>query len=208
MTSFFVRQGVAVRNDLNRSLGALVGIAQGLVCDAQLNDVEIGFLNAWLSANESISHTWPGDIIRERVRCVLADGLITEDERDYLLATLNKLVGGTLEQLEKAAHVSDLMFDAPPSICFSMRSFCLTGDFVFGPRECCIQAIERRGGSVLSGVTRKLDYLVVGSLGSIEWKHGSFGTKVEKALALKRDGYGIFLVQEDHWTKALARFAI
>lgn len=185
-----------------------MGIAQGLVCDAQLNDAEIGFLNAWLSANESISLTWPGDIIQDRVRSVLADGVITEEEREHLLATLNQLVGGTLEQLERAAHVSDLMFDAAPSLSFSMHSFCLTGDFVFGPRACCIQAIERRGGSVSSGVSRKLDYLVVGSLGSIEWKHGSFGTKVEKAMALKRDGYGVLLVQEDHWAKALTKIAI
>ncbi len=38
MNSFFSRQGAAFRNELNRSVGALIGIAQGFLCDGHLND--------------------------------------------------------------------------------------------------------------------------------------------------------------------------
>lgn len=44
-------------------------------------------------------------------------------------------------------------------------------------------------------MTKKLDYLVVGGLGSLEWKHGSFGTKIEKAMQHKRAGVPLFIVR-------------
>lgn len=72
-------------------------------------------------------------------------------------------------------------------------TFCLTGDFVYGPRRFCEERIKTLRGTVLSNVTKKLRYLVIGSLGSPEWKHGSFGLKVEKAMKYKRDGMPIRL---------------
>lgn len=205
MTNFFARQGTAFRNDLNRSIGALVGIAQGLVCDSHLNDSEVRFLNDWLNKNESIANTWPGDVLHARVRGVLADARVTEDEREYLLQTLQKLIGGTLEELGESTHVSELMFDVVESVTFNGSTFCLTGDFVFAPRAVCADAIERRGGNISSSVTKKVNYLVVGGLGSPEWKHGSFGTKIERAMDLRHDGVPLLIVHEDPWANALSQ---
>ena len=47
MSNFFSRQGAAFHNDLQRSAGALIGIAQGLLCDGYLSDDEIKFLTSW-----------------------------------------------------------------------------------------------------------------------------------------------------------------
>lgn len=204
MSDFFARQSMAFYNDCRRSFGALVGIAQGLICDRQLNDDEVRFLNAWLEQNESLALMWPGDVVHTRVREVLADGVITDEERTYLLETLQRLIGGTLEHLEQVEHVSDLMFDSDPQVAFEGRKFCLTGDFVFAPRNACVTAIERRGGAVATSVSHKLHYLIVGGLGSNEWKHGSFGTKVEKAMALKSEGAQLLVVHEDVWAQALS----
>jgi hypothetical protein len=56
-----------------------------------------------------------------------------------------------------------------------------------------------------SGLTPslRLRYLVIGSLGSSEWKHGSFGTKVEKAVKYKRTGLPILIINEKPWTNSL-----
>lgn len=207
MANFFTRQSAAFRNDLNRSLGALVGIAQGLVCDRQLNDREIVFLSDWLTANESLALSWPGDVVHARIKAVLADGVVTEKERAYLLDTLHKVIGGTLDELDATSHVSELMFDETPVVEFAGRVFCLTGDFVFAPRAVCAEAIERRGGLVTPGVSKKLHYLIVGGLGSPEWKHGSFGTKIEKAMELKREGVNLIVVHEDRWANALSSYS-
>jgi len=204
MTKFFVRQSAAFRNDLNRSLGALIGIAQGLLCDGHLNDQEISFLNEWLRENENISLSWPGDVIHQRVKAALQDGVVTEQERGHLMQTLLQLVGGTLDELAEATHVTELVFDEVQNLEFRDARFCLTGEFVFAPRSTCAEAIERRGGIVTSAVTKKVQYVVVGGLGSAEWKHGSFGTKLEQAMKLKREGAPLRIVHEDKWASFLS----
>lgn len=203
MTNFFTRQAAAYRNDLQRSLGALLGITQGLLADRHLSDQEIQFLDDWLSSNDVISTTWPGDVVYTRVKAALADGVISEAERTHLADTLQKLLGGTLDDLAESKHVTSLPIDEVPHIEFSGSLFCLTGDFVFGPRGACEASIEARGGVVSRSVTKKLRYLVIGGLGSAEWKHGSFGTKLEKAMNYKRDGVSILIVHEDQWASSL-----
>ena len=204
MSNFFTRQSAEFKNDLNRSLGALVGIAQGLICDAKLNDDEILFLNRWLQENENISLTWPGDVVHERIRAALVDGVVTEGEREHLMKTLQQLIGGTLDELAESTHVTSLAFDEVDTLRFQNSLFCLTGDFVFAPRAICAEAIERRGGLVSSSVSRKTRYVVVGGLGSPEWKHGSFGTKLEQAMKLKREGVALLVIHEDRWATSLS----
>jgi NAD-dependent DNA ligase len=204
MTNFFARQSATFRNDLNRSFGALVGIAQGLICDGHLNDQEIRFLERWLQENESIALSWPGDVVYARIKAALDDGLITQHERDHLMETLQQLVGGTLDELADSTHVTSLAFDEVESVRFKDSRFCLTGDFVFAPRASCAEAIEKRGGIISASVTKKVRYVVVGGLGSPEWKHGSFGTKLEQAMQLKREGVPLLVVHEDCWAASLS----
>jgi NAD-dependent DNA ligase len=199
----FGREIGAIRNEFRRSLGALVGIAQGLLCDRRLDDKEIHFLHDWLQQNIEIARRWPGDIVHTRVREVLVDGVVTEDERNFLVKTLLNLIGSDGADLPKPAHVTGLAYDDADPLLFNGKVFCLTGDFVYGPRKSCECVIKKRGGAVSSGVTQKLSYLVIGSLGSPEWKHGSFGLKIEKAMEYKRSGREIFIVREDCWTKSV-----
>lgn len=203
MTNFFARRGAAYLNEMRRSLGALVGIAQGVICDRRLADEEIQFLNAWLTANDAIAAEWPGDIVHQRVRAALADGVITESERAHLVQILQQIIGGALEDIAASTHVTSLALDDVARVEFPGARFCLTGEFVFAPREKCVAEIERRGGTVIGAVTKKLRYLVVGGLGSPEWKHGSFGLKIEKAIRYRRDGSKILIVHEDRWAASL-----
>jgi len=201
--NFFVRQSAAFRNDVARSAGALLGIAQGMLADGHLNDREILFLRDWLTNNESIAVAWPGNVIVAKVSEVLADGAVTEEERTHLTDVLQQLIGGTLAELAEAVHVTELALDQVVAVEFPNRTFCLTGEFVFGPKATCAAAITRRGGSVANSITRKLHYVVVGGMGSVEWKHGSFGTKLEKAMEYKRLGATIRIVHEDVWAASL-----
>ena len=199
----FGREIGAIRNEYRRSFGALIGIAQGLLCDRQLNDKEIYFLHDWLDHNVEIARRWPGDIVYTRVREVLLDGVVTEEERQFLIKTLLDLIGSDGADLPKAAHATGLAYDDIHPLTFSEKYFCLTGDFVYGPRQSCEGSIKKRGGLISSGVTQRLTYLVVGSHGSPEWKHGSFGLKIEKAMEYKRSGRPLMIVREDCWIKSL-----
>jgi NAD-dependent DNA ligase len=75
----------------------------------------------------------------------------------------------------------------------SLRS----GDFLFEPKDSCKAYIESRGGRVAENVSKRVKYLVVGSAGSAEWKHGSYGTKIARALHYTAEGTGILLVRKE-----------
>jgi len=191
------------RNRVVQGCSSLMGIATGLMADQQLNDAEIKFLAHWLDHHGEISTVWPGDVLCGRVKEVLADGVITEEERAHLIATLQEICGGDSEVSQQRSPVNQLAFDSPRRITFSGFYFCVTGEFVFGPRERVVEAITDHGGRVQQGVTKNLNYLVVGVRGSDEWKHGSYGTKIQKAIDYKRDGVPLYIVREDAWSAAL-----
>jgi NAD-dependent DNA ligase len=191
------------QNEFKQSASHLVGIAAGLVADRVLTDGEIHFLHDWLEAHDEVSVAWPGNIILARVRTVLEDGIITDAEREYLVTTLDDLIGAPDGMPATSRLVTQLAFDEPASVQIGGNAFCLTGDFVYAPRAVCFRAIESRGGIVKKDVSRQITYLVVGGLGSPEWKHGSYGTKIDRAMELKAEGCGPFVIREDLWAAAL-----
>lgn len=189
---------------LRRSCEALLGVSTGLLADGDLNDEEITFLNRWLADNQEISGTWPGKVVYARVRDVLADGVITEDEREHLRHTLEDLVRGTLEKTPETSDSSaDLPLDDIDDMSIADSAFCFTGDFLYGPRIACERAVRDRGGDSLPAVTPEVDYLVIGTLASEEWSDTSHGLEIEKAIAHKEDGHAISIVSEEQWLQFL-----
>jgi len=203
MTNFVAPPGAADTNELKQSMAALTGLATGVLSDGELSDVEIGFLNTWLSEHDAIAHEWPGNIIHGRIKAALADGIISTLEREDLIHTLQLLISGDFERLTDDTHATELGFDRGAVITFSNSRFCFTGDFVFGPRSVCTLLTQRKGGVISKSISEKLDYLIIGSLGSKEWKHGSYGTKIEKAMNYKSQGLRIKVVSEDIWAHQL-----
>jgi NAD-dependent DNA ligase len=79
----------------------------------------------------------------------------------------------------------------------------VTGQFVFGTRRVVTGAIEKRGGTVKPACSKKVNYLLVGTIGSEEWLHSTHGTKIVKAVELKRAGSPIAIVREESWVHTL-----
>ncbi len=199
-TNIYTRQAAGFRNELKQSCAALVGLVQGILADGELRDSEVQFLHKWLAGAESVSMLWPGTVIAQQLESALADGIITPDERTHLADTLLKLVGGTLDEI--APKINQLAFDDCQELQITGRNFCFTGDFAYGTRTQCEAAVADRGGAI-TGVTKKLSYLVVGGLGSAEWKHGSFGSKIEKAVDYRAAGAPLLIVHEDTWVRSM-----
>lgn len=188
---------------LKRGSESLIGIASGLIADGELNNKEIQFLSIWLSENQALATTWPGEVIYKRVREVLADGVITPEERDYLKKSLIDLVGGEFcVDGAVATDSTDLPVDLNVIVQIPMLSFCFTGQFLFGTRSACEKTVTQYGGRI-SSVNRKLDFLVIGELSSHDWKYSSFGTKIESAMKLKQNGAPLAIVTEAQWAHAL-----
>lgn len=199
----FARQAAFYRNEFKQSLGQLIGLVTGLLGDRTLTDAEIYFLRDWMATHDAVVYDWPGNIIKAKVDAVVAAGVISEDDREHLIQVLDNIVGCRPETMSAATHVTTIAYDPVQELVFPGRCFCFTGDFVYAHREVCESACAMRGGVVRNAVSKKVDYVVVGSFGSPAWKFGSFGTKLKKAVELRQAGGPILIVKEDVWAAAL-----
>ena len=188
-----------------RPLAELLGIARGLLADRELSDDEIRFLHEWLEAHYSIASSFPGNVVHERIRAVLEDGVITTEERSHLVATLTLLLDDRLEDLAEQVDLTELWFDQVGLIEFDQTRFCLTGNFVYGPRDVCKIAIERRGGIVAPSVSSEAQFLVVGALGVDEWRDGGLGAEIEAAMRMRAQGQPVKIIPEDCWVAHLRK---
>jgi len=185
-------------------LESMNSLIRGLIADQVLNNAEILHLRDWLGQNHKVTLNWPGSVIRDQIAEILADGIITAQERTSLFKSLENLIGKDVDtKSQEPAKPISLPVDNTIDIQFDNRTFCLTGDFYYGPRERCVEAIEARGGKVISGITKKLDYLVIGQIASPEWKFGNFGTKIIKAVEYLDKGVNIAIVSESRWSEFL-----
>lgn len=102
---------------------------------------------------------------------------------------------------EMVSHIlaSESPYDTPqPDVLFQGSSFCFTGKFDFGPRKACEDLIREKDGIVAKGVSGALDFLVIGTQGSPDWKRGAYGNKIEKAIVLRREHGNPAIISEDH----------
>ena len=195
--------GTVQRDSLKQSLGELLGIARGLMADAELTDSEIRFLHDWLEERHAMTSSFPGNIIQQRIKEVLEDNVVTEEERSHLVETLNLLIEDRLDELAEQVDLTELWFDEVGLIEFDRSKFCLTGNFVYGPKDVCKTAIEQRGGVVAPSVGEEVQFLVVGALGVDEWRSGGLGAKIEKAMRLRATGKPVKIIPEDSWAALL-----
>ncbi|MBW1723595.1 MAG: BRCT domain-containing protein [Deltaproteobacteria bacterium] len=200
----YARRAATETRLLKRSCESLLGICAGLLADGVLSDDEIHFLSVWLDENENIATTWPGEVVYARVKDVLADGVVTEDERDYLKQSLSELLGAPFQETGATSGVSvRLPVDDVETIIVPGRSFCFTGNFLYGTRKACERAVTERGGDPRPRVTLDLNYLVIGAMTTHEWAHTSYGRKIEKAVAYREKGRPIQIVNEEQWVQFL-----
>lgn len=205
--SFFARQAATDVRLLKRSCESLIGLCRGMLADGYLADEEILFLKNWLDENDLLAVTWPGEIIYKRISQVLADGTIDDDERKYLIKTLDSLIGGTMQETGATEGLStNLPVEDVAAIDFDGRLFCFTGTFLFGTRTACHKATEFAGGIVANGITKKLDYLVIGTNTTGSWANTSFGRKIEKAVDYRSSGLPLAIVSEACWVNHLPFF--
>jgi NAD-dependent DNA ligase len=191
---------------LRKSCESLLGICTGVMADEKLNEQEVRFLDLWLKDNADIANIWPGDVIARRVRDVLADNVVADDELKHLHETLKELIGGTLQDTGAVSGLSTRLpvnDEKASPIIFKESSFCFTGNFIFGTRAACERAITERGALAVGNVKKDLGYLVIGTMVSSEWANTSHGRKIEKAVEYQNNGCPILIISEEHWVKYL-----
>ena len=95
-------------------------------------------------------------------------------------------------------------FDDPvPEIRFANASFVFTGKFASGTRAECQEAVEALEGVAQNSVTSSTDYLTIGNEGSENWRQGSYGRKIEKAMILRMETGKPAILAESDWLAAI-----
>ena len=184
-----------------RTLDTLIGISKGMIADGEVNQREAEALLSFLAESDLACQDHPiTDGLLDRVGDMLADGVLDDEEAVELHDLLASLSGGVSTWGELSRPATLPLDDPPPKVVFDGRSFLLTGSFMYGTRTACHKAIRTRGGIFHRTVTRRLDYLVIGSYASVAWKHQSFGTKIEKAMDYRNSRGQPEIISEDHWT--------
>lgn len=188
------------KNIQDRQVDTLIGLSKGLIADGQVVKAEAEFLQSWLIQNRGSSNPVILNLL-EKISVMLEDGILDEEESQELLSVLRK-VSGEHSEIGELAKTSSLPVNNPmPEIEFSGKLFLFTGTFAYGNRKSCEQLIESLGGINSGGVTKKLNYLILGTYVTDSWAHENFGRKIESAMEYRSSGVPLSIVTEEHWLK-------
>lgn len=193
-----------VTSDLQR----LQGILHGIMADNEISDQEIRKLDEWISMNSHLMGHYPYDEISSLILTVLEDQIITTEEKNRLKVYFNEFIevgstttidGKEIQKLKENIHVNGIT-TSNPEITFNNKIFCITGKFIDKKRSEVAEAIKNLGGKIVTGISEKVNYLIIGSSGNKCWAYSCYGRKVESAMTLRKKGLGIQIIkEEDFW---------
>lgn len=188
-----------------RDLSELLGLAKGLLADGQVTTDEAVHLRDWISNHADAAEQWPVNKLAERLGRVFEDGRIDDLERAELADLLKMLVGGDAGILVGEDAATELPLDLPPPrLVWPESTFVFTGKFAFGTRADCEREVSRLGARCEPNVTKRTRYLIIGTFGSRDWVHTSFGRKILKAVDYRTAGVPLSIVAEEHWSSSVS----
>ncbi len=179
-------------------INLLTGLCKGIAADRSISEEEIRYLNWWLRQNSTLKNNYPGKDLYKLVKEILADKVVTEEESRRLYNAICAFSGANLDDGVVEGLSTRLPCDEIDSIDFSGSTFCLTGTFLCGNRSVISQRIVDAGGDIKDSITKKINYLVVGTLSSKAWRFSAHGRKIEKAISYRDELLtGIKIITED-----------
>lgn len=185
-----------------QGLAEMVGVVRGVVADGVVSVDEANRLARWTRDNPDVAQRWPANILAKRLDRILRDGRVNARERRHLLAILAQFAENQVGMNFPLA--TDLPVDHPePAVVFEGSTFVFAGDMAYGPHRACEREVVELGGACERSVTRRTDYLVIGTLAATDWSQDGFGAQVSEAVQLRSRGASIAIVSEEHWVAAL-----
>ena len=195
-------------NEMTSSIQFLNGMIHGMMADGKLNDKEIYSLRLWLDANDYLQGTYPFDELTTLIHTILEDGVITSSEKESLMAFMSNLVEfkdsynlveSDFASLRQKYSIGGICAYCP-DVEIKDKLFCFTGEAYRSTRAEIKAEVERLGGKFRPSVSGKTDYLVVGNAGNPCWAYSCYGRKIEEAMALRKEGAKVQIINEtDFW---------
>jgi hypothetical protein len=187
---------------LEEGLAEMLGLVRGVIADGTVSADEAHHLARWTREHPDVATQWPANLLARRLEQIVRDGRVDARERRHLGSLLLQLTkNGAGREL---ALATDLPIDRPePEVVFEGRTFVFAGEMAYGPRRACEREVVELGGECERTVTRRTDYLVIGTLAASEWSQAGFGPRVDEVVQYRARGVPIAIVSEERWADAL-----
>ena len=154
----------------------MVGLVRGVIADGKVSEEEAQRLSEWTKENPEIATRYPANLLARRLERIFMDGRVDSSERTRLGAMLAQLAENPSGFGGGDPLATDLpITQPPPDLSFEGQTFVFGGELAYGPTHACEREVMELGGMCEQSVSRRTDYLVIGSVGSNEWSQASFG---------------------------------
>lgn len=182
-------------------INEFLGLISGIVADDQINEDEFSYLVKWIQQhNDLVEDPTIRNVITKLIEFTELESTSPADD-ESLLAFLKETAGiRFLETGSTDTHPMDHIADDIDFMDHSGASVCFTGVFNTGSRK-EIEAIATKLGAITrKDPSKSIDYVIIGSQVSPDWKHTSFGRKIQKAIELRENGHPLIILTERQWT--------
>lgn len=161
----------------------LNGIMEGIIVDGEITTEESENLRGWLYDNIHLSGHYPFDKVISILETALSDSVISREESKYITETIQSILN-PVDSLKVQLNSIE------------GKSICLSGNFSYGSKADVERYIIEHGGTIDSSVKKSTNILLVGACECQAYSHGTYGTKVKKAIEYNNKGCNIQIVKE------------
>ena len=176
----------------------LLAYLQGVNADNVINLQEAQELANWIDNHPQHHAQWPVPDIKPRLADALADGNISPEESADLSRIFAAVTGCEFHTTGVPGGLSAWsMLEDRDQVAINNATIAFTGTFTLGNRNTLHAIAQEHGAIVKTGISKKLDYLFVGSILTPDWMFTSHGRKIQAALELKHEGQPIALLSEE-----------
>ena len=189
---------------MERGLAEMIGLVRGVIADGFVSSDEAEHLAEWARENPEVAVRWPANLLARRLEQIFRDGRVDSRERKHLASLLEQLAGNPAGLSDGFALATDLPISRPePEIVFEGSTFVIAGEMAYGPTRACEREIEDLGGICERTISRRTDFVVIGSISALEWCQTGFGELVDEVVQHRARGAEIAVISEEHWAEAL-----
>lgn len=192
-------------DDITSDIQRLHAIVAAIAADSVITMEELDTLSDWIEEHKHLRTCWPYDEIESLILQVQKDKLIDAQEHALLMAFFSEF-GSIREHRSVSANVDASpslitgLCSVCPQVMFSNKAFCFTGQSKKASRKELALTISALGGRFSAGMTKEVDYLIIGADGNPCWAFACYGRKVETAIKQRKSGSRVLLVHEhDFW---------
>lgn len=187
---------------IEQGLAEMMGLVRGVIADGRVSAEEAGRLTQWAREQPDVAERWPANLLARRLEKIQRDGKLDARERAHLEATLGQMARNPSGL--GFALATDLPVDVPaPEVVFEGRTFVFAGELGYGPSRSCEREVIELGGQCERAVSRRTDYVVLGSLSADEWSQDALGPVLDAVAQYRARGVPIFVISEEVWAEAL-----